>query len=142
MRVLNESKAVYGLLLAAILLTLPLFAQEFRGTITGNVLDPSGAAVPNARIEARNTGTVSVAIVQSNGTGAYTIPFLAPGTYKLTVNAAGFKQAIQDGIELHVGDRLQIDLKLQVGASSESITVTAEVEQLRTATASMGQTIN
>jgi hypothetical protein len=128
--------------LACALLAAALPGQEFRATITGTVLDTTGAAVPKVQIEARNVATSATATAQTNDTGAYTIPFLLPGTYTIKATANGFKQAVQAGVELHAGDKVQVDLKLEVGALSESVTVTAESEQLRTGTASMGQTIN
>ena len=129
-------------LAASLLFLTPSFAQEFRGTITGTVMDASGAAVPKAEIEARNVDTSAVTAARTNDAGVYTVPFLLPGTYTVTASADGFKKAVQKEVELHAGDKLQIDLKLEVGAPSDSVTVTAESEQLRTATASMGQTIN
>lgn len=129
-------------LAAAALFAWPLTAQEYRGTITGTVTDASGAAVPNVQVEARNTGTSALATARTNDAGAYTIPFLVPGNYSVTATANGFKQAVHPGIELHAGDKVQADLKLEVGVTTESVTITAEAEQLRTATASMGQTIN
>jgi len=128
--------------LAAVLLALPLAAQEYRATITGTVVDPSGAAVPNVQVDARNLETSVVTSARSNEAGVYTIPFLLPGTYDLMASAGGFKQAVRKGIELHAGDKVQSDLKLEVGVATETVTVAAESEQLRTATASMGQTVN
>lgn len=129
--------------LAAVLIAaVPLVGQEFRGTITGTVTDPSGAAVPGARVEATNVATATVATASSNEAGIYTIPFLLPGTYKVTATVQGFKQAVRDQLEVHAGDRVQADLKLEVGSSSETVTVDARAELLRTGSASMGQTIN
>lgn len=128
--------------LAALFLTTSVFGQEFRATITGTVTDTSGAAVPQAQIEVRNVATSSLATAQTNEVGAYTVPFLLPGTYTVKATANGFKQAVRDNLELHAGDKVQSDLKLEVGAISESVTVTTQSEQLRTGTASMGQTIN
>ena len=128
--------------LAALLLASVMFGQEFRATITGTVTDSSGAAVPKARIEARNIATSVLATAETNDVGAYTIPFLMPGTYTVKATANGFKQAVREGLELHAGDKVQTDLKLDVGAITESVTVAAVSEQLRTGTASMGQSIN
>jgi hypothetical protein len=133
----TAKSAFTGLLLAAV-----SFAQESRATIVGTVTDSTGAAVPNVQVEARNVDTSAIATAKTNDVGVYTIPFLLPGNYAVKATASGFKQAIHDSIELHVGDKAQIDLKLEVGAISESVTIKAESEQLRTATASMGQTIN
>jgi hypothetical protein len=118
------------------------FAQEYRGTITGSVTDATGALVPNAQIEVRNVGTSALATASTNESGLYTVPFLLPGSYVVTATAAGFKKALHEAVEIHSGDKVQVDMRLEVGAGSESVTVEAQSEQLRTATASMGQTIN
>lgn len=128
--------------LVAALFVFPVSAQEYRGTITGTVADSTGAAMPNTQVEARNVSTGATVTAMSNEAGIYSIPFLLPGTYNITASASGFKQAIRKGIEVHAGDRIQTDLVMEVGATSESVTVTANAEQLRTGTAAMGQTIN
>jgi hypothetical protein len=138
----TRTMTVSRLACAAALLLLPVAAQEYRGTITGTVTDVSGGAVPNAEVSARNAATSAVITARANETGVYTIPFLLPGTYDVSATANGFKQAVRKDVELHAGDKFQADLKLEVGATSETVTVTAESEQLKTATASMGQTIN
>jgi hypothetical protein len=106
------------------------------------VLEPSGAAMPKVQVEARNNATSASATSQTNDAGAYSIPFLLPGTYTVRATASGFKQASQTAVELHASDKVQVDFRLEVGALNESVTITAESEQLRTGTASMGQTIN
>ena len=128
--------------LACLLLASALIGQEFRATITGTVVDQSGAAVPKVQIEVRNVATSARATAETNDSGAYTIPFLLPGTYTVKATAKGFKQSVHTEMELHAGDKVQSDLKLEVGALTESVTVAAQSEQLRTGTASMGQTIN
>ncbi|HUA62450.1 MAG TPA: carboxypeptidase regulatory-like domain-containing protein [Verrucomicrobiae bacterium] len=143
MSVLTTLKMISRCALATgLLLALPLIAQEYRATITGTVTDPSGAPVPNVQVDARNIETSTTLSARTNESGIYTIPFVLPGIYNVTATVQGFKQAIRENVELHAGDKVQTDLKLEVGASSDKVTVTAESEQLRTATASMGQTIN
>lgn len=116
----------------------PLFAQETRGSITGRVTDPSGAVIPTVKVEALNVATnVSVTAV-TNEAGNYDIPYLLPGLYRLTAEAPGFKRTVRDGIELRVGDRLVVDLRLEVGAVTESVEVVAETPLLATATAAIG----
>jgi hypothetical protein len=124
------------LLLALILAGTFGWAQEFRATISGRVFDASGAAVPNAKIQAVNVATNEVTNATSDSTGAYTVPFLRPGQYKLTVTAQGFKSFIRENITLQVGQIAGIDVSLEVGAVSENITVTAEAALLETQTAS------
>lgn len=127
--------------LLALLCTASLNAQEFRATITGRVLDPQGASIPNARIIVTHlaTGTRSETLCASDG--QYAIPFLVPGDYKVEVTAKGFKRYIRETFAVAAGERLGLDPQLEVGAATETITVTAETSALDTATASMGQVI-
>ncbi|HEU0119116.1 MAG TPA: TonB-dependent receptor [Bryobacteraceae bacterium] len=121
---------------------LSLLAQEVRATVTGTVTDPQGAVVVGARITARNLGTGAIAEVTTNETGLYVAPFLPIGRYQLTVAMAGFKGAVVDALELRVGDRVQLNFTLEVGAAAETITVSGETVLLDTATSSNGQVID
>src|SRR5690349_2301219 len=120
--------------------TLPLFlllcsfatAQEFRATISGHVLDSSGAAVPGAKIQAINVDTNDTTTATTDNAGAYSIPLLRPGNYRLNASAAGFKQYIRDNVTLEVGKVAGIDINLEVGSISDSVQVTAEAELLDT----------
>ncbi len=118
------------------------FGQESRATIGGTVTDPTGAVVPGAIIEVKNTATNVSTKVSANDRGIYLVPALNPGTYTLAVTAAGFKNLVRNNLELRVGDRLNLDFELQLGASSESVQVTAEAPLLETATASSGTVID
>jgi len=112
--------------LGALIFAAASFAQESRATIVGTITDSTGAAVPNAQVEARNVDTAATVQARSNESGVYTIPFLLPGTYTVKAIANGFKQAVHEKIKLHVGDKVQADLKLEIGAISESVTVAAQ----------------
>lgn len=114
-------------------------AQDGRGTILGRITDASGAAVPNAGIEVLNQATGVSLSSKSNQQGNYEMPFLLPGFYRLSVAAAGFKNAVHDGVELRVGDRLKLDVALEVGQRAETITVTGETPLIETTAASLGQ---
>ena len=96
-------------LLALSLISSSVFAQEARGTIQGRVVDTSGFAVPGASVEVRNIATGVVSPMTSNEQGSYPVPFLIPGTYRVTVSLQGFSTFINDGIELHVADVLAVD---------------------------------
>lgn len=117
-------------------------AQEFRATISGHVLDVSGAAVPNAKIQAINSATNETTTASSDATGSYSIPFLRPGNYKLTATVPGFKQYIRENIVLEVGKVAGIDIALEVGEMTQSIEVTAEAALLETQTASRSGVVN
>src|SRR5215203_2786235 len=89
-------------------------AQEFRATISGYVYDSSGAAVPNAKIEAVNLANNTITTATSDHAGAYTLPFLTPGDYRLTAAASGFKQSVRDKVNLEVGRIVGINITLEV----------------------------
>ncbi|MGA2267398.1 MAG: carboxypeptidase regulatory-like domain-containing protein [Bryobacteraceae bacterium] len=118
-----------------------LFAQEYRGTFSGSVTDAQGAAIPNAKVVVTETQTGTKASTVSGVTGEYTIPFLAIGTYDIAAEAAGFKKFTQKGVTLSAGEHPVIDIRLEVGAVSEEVTVTAEAPILVTANPSLGQVI-
>src|SRR3954447_16577576 len=101
-------------------------AQSTTGTISGNVADSSGAAVANAKITATEVSTNTARSVQSATDGSYQILFLPIGTYKVDVNAPGFKKFEQTGIVLDVNRNARVDAALQVGAVSETVEVSAD----------------
>ncbi|MBV9081390.1 MAG: carboxypeptidase regulatory-like domain-containing protein, partial [Acidobacteriaceae bacterium] len=100
-----------------------------------------GSAVPGAKITATATATGTTTNTVSSATGAYTLPFLAPGNYNLTAQAQGFKQFQQSGITLNAGAQPVIDIKMEVGAVSENITVKEEAPLVTASNASVGQVI-
>jgi hypothetical protein len=100
-------------------------AQEFRGTLSGHVLDPSGAFVPDASILAINNDTGQNWAATTTSAGTYQIPYILPGTYTVTIRADGFKGIIQHNILLQAGESPVLDFKLEVGAVVETISVTA-----------------
>src|SRR5216110_1123832 len=102
------------------------FGQESRATLLGRVVDPTGAIVVGAKVRAINVGTNTAATSTTNEHGNYEIPYLAPATYRVEVELAGFKKLIQTDVELHVADRQAIDFKLELGAAAESVTVDAQ----------------
>ncbi len=130
-------------LVAALTVTLSIaaYAQEFRGTISGTVTDPAGALVANAKITAVETSTNSKAQTVSDSRGEYALPFLAPGKYDLTVELAGFRQAVQSGIQLGSGEHPVIDVHMVVGDVSQTLQVTEEAPMVNAENASTGQSI-
>ena len=105
---------------------LALFGQSDRGTITGTVLDPAGAVVPNAPIEAKNAATGAVYRIASSNTGNYTLSQLPVGTYEISVSAPGFKKAVRGGVDVASFTTYRVDFTLEVGSATESVTITAE----------------
>lgn len=111
---------------------LPILAQTDRGTITGVISDPAGAVVANAAIELRGVETGTVYPAVTSATGNYTFSQLPVGTYELTVAIPGFKKLTRSNIRVQVSQVIPVDLQLEVGSATESVTVTAEVTLLRT----------
>jgi hypothetical protein len=134
--------SIRRLLLTLILAGLALHAQEGTGTITGQVLDATGAGVPGARVIARNTQTGIERTAQSNDSAIYNFPILPIGTYNVTVEKEGFKKYVQTGFPLEIDQHARIDFKLEIGATSESVQVTAEAPLTQTDTSSVGSVID
>jgi hypothetical protein len=119
-----------------------LWAQETRAVLTGTVTDPQGSAVPAAKLEIKNLETNVVTSTLTNGSGIYAVPPLNPGKYSVSVAAPGFKVAVENNLELRSSDRKAVDFKLQLGTSSETVSVVAEAPLLDNVTASRSSTIN
>src|SRR6185369_8384831 len=120
----------YSLLL--LLFATALFGQGERGTLNGTVTDPSGAVVVGAAVKATNVETGVETTAPTTEAGVFRLPYLPPGTYRLSVTAPGFKNALRENVELGVAQTLTLDFKLEVGAASEQVTVSAEAPLLET----------
>jgi hypothetical protein len=130
------------LLLCAGVFVAPAAGQDFRGAITGRITDGTGAAVPGVTVTATNTATLVPTAVVSNETGNYSILFLTPGRCDVTAELGGFKTISREDIEVRIGDRLGLDLVMEVGDLEETISVTAATPLLNTTGGSLGQVID
>jgi hypothetical protein len=117
-------------------------AQEFRATVKGQVFDSSKGAVPGATVNVTNTDTNEVASAVTNSEGNYTVPFLRPGPYTLTVELAGFQKYTRTDMRLQVGETAVINVQLSVGQLSETVSVSAESPLLETGKADRGTVID
>jgi hypothetical protein len=128
--------------LAAILtLGTCVWAQTTLGTITGRILDPSGASVTGARITATHTGTGVVYRTASNDAGNYVLQQLPVGGYELSAEAPGFRRYVRKGITVNVAQTATLDATLEVGQVDQTMEVTGDVGALQTATSDLGTTI-
>ena len=118
--------------LAAALAATPVHAQTLYGSITGNVTDAQGANIPGATVTITNENTGLELTTQTDETGTYTIRNVAGGTYTLKATLQGFKEFVQTGIPIVVGNIARINGRLEIGALSESVTVTSEAALLKT----------
>jgi Carboxypeptidase regulatory-like domain len=117
-------------------------AQEFRGSISGRVTEASGAAVPGAAVTITNSATNTSTTATTNGSGDYTVLYLNPGQYVVAVEAKGFKKAVRQGIEVRVGDKLAVNLTLEVGDVADTVNISSDAPLLETNSASAGQVID
>ena len=125
----------------ALLLCAPAFAQLDAGVIVGRVTDQSGAVVPDAKITVVAIDTNFEYPTVTTANGDYRVPALHPGSYRLTVEAAGFKKMVREGLTLRMSENLQVDLKLEIGEVAESVEVTAAAPLLDTQTSSGGKVV-
>ncbi len=124
----------------AMLIPMAIFGQE-TATISGTVIDATGAGIPNAKVVATETRTGTKSNTVSNVSGQYTIPFLAAGTYEVTTEEQGFKKFVRSGLEIGSGDHPVIDIHLEVGEVTQSVEVAGDVPLINTENSSTGQTI-
>ena len=124
--------------LLSTLLALTAIAQDFRGTILGVVTDSSSASIAGATVTATNTATNVRTRATTASDGTFTILFLVPGSYSVSVESAGFKTVSREGITVQVQQRLRLDWSLAPGLVTESVVVTGEVPQLEVNNASTG----
>ena len=117
-------------------------AQDPRGTIGGRVVDRSEAVVIGAKVQVTNVDTKVTNIVQTNETGTFRVPFLIPGTYQVSAEMSGFKISSLENIELRVADTLDLTVRLEVGATSDRVTVTAGAPLLETGYSSTGTVVD
>jgi len=138
---MNRRFAVLAALVTLALSAVPVVAQLDRGVITGSVLDPSGAVVPQAAVTATNLETGVSTQAPTNEVGLFTLSNIPIGRYELKVVASGFKTYTRSGITLTVAQTLRLDVTLETGQVQESITVNAEVSLLKTDTAQIATTV-
>jgi hypothetical protein len=140
----NRSRFALALVASLLLLfagSLRTFGQESLASLAGKVTDPQNAVVIGATVTVISVETGVVQTAATNRTGEWRVQFLNPGHYSFEVNAAGFKGAQHDVIELQVGDQKTADVQLQIGAVTETVTVGAEGTLIDTDAAVSGTVI-
>ncbi len=117
-----------------------LLAQS--ASITGSISDPQRSVLPNIPITLTSQETGAAIQGKSNGSGVYSLPFVQPGTYTLSADAPGFKRYEQTNITFVVGQKINIDIQLQIGGTSESVTVDGNGIEMNTTDASVSTVID
>jgi hypothetical protein len=142
---MSPAKVMKGLVITSLLLVgaLTASAQTIgNATLRGSVKDPNGAVVPKASVTVTLDRTRSERKVQTNDEGSFTVTSLDPGTYTVTVEVSSFKKYVQSGLVLSPSETKGIDIRMEVGVATESVTVTATAsEEIKTETGERSNTI-
>ncbi len=126
-------------LLAA--LVAPAQAQQFNGTLRGVVQDSTGGVLPGAAISVVEVSTNDTRSLTSDARGSWVLPNLKPGTYRIVVSIDGFKTAAIDNVKLDVQGIRDVEIKLEVGAAAETVTVSGQAAAVEVTSSTMSQTI-
>jgi hypothetical protein len=132
---------VVALTLCLLFTSLLAFGQVGNGSITGTVTDQVGAVVAGAAVQAKNSETGVAFSAVSTNTGNYTIPNLGVGVYTITVTVKGFKTYIHTNLAVGAEQTVRQDVALDVGNTTESVTVTAESSLLKTDSAELAANV-
>ena len=127
-------------LFASLGLSAALYAQE-RATLVGTVTDPSGGVVPAVKVTVTSTDTSVSRTAETNSAGSYSVPDLNPGNYSVHAEIQGFRSYERTGVILHVNDTLRVDIQLQVGEVTQSVTVSEAAVRIQTESAEVSDTV-
>lgn len=141
MRTATQRLSVLLLVIGMLVTPLTATAQTYTATLTGTVADPQGSAVSNAKVVAINQGTKLEYTAKTSDSGNYTIPFLPVGAYTISVEAPGFKKLTSNEIKLEVNQTARVNLDMQVGGVSETVTISDVAPILQTESVTVGNVI-
>jgi hypothetical protein len=119
-------------------LSVPLFGQSARGTITGTVVDNSGGVVPGVEITATNVDNGTVTRTVTTDVGLYRIPYVVPGKYRVSATLTGFKTTVRENVDVLPTQTVTVNLKLEVGELSQQVTVVEAAPMLEASTSEIG----
>ncbi len=139
--VIQKGKTCLTLFALLLGLALRASAQVTTANVVGTVTDNTGAVLANAKVTVTNTGTNNARTVTTDDSGAYTVNLLSIGIYSVKVEATGSKGFAVTGITLVGGDRTRVDAKMEIGATTETVNITADASVLQTDTATVGTAI-
>src|SRR5437867_8233901 len=137
------SRCAVTLMFALAIGSLPaVYSQTVTATLTGTLSDQTGAVVPGVSVTARNQGTQLEYSAESNSAGVFTIPFLPVGIYVVSVELTGFKKAVTNPIKLEIDQIARVDLKMELGQISDTISVTGVAPILQTESVTVSNVIS
>jgi hypothetical protein len=129
---MSRSRNLSSILLLSLLLAVPALAQRVASTIRGTVKDTTGAVIVGAKVSVKNEATGLARASETNASGSYAFADLPIGTYSITIEYPGFKNSLTRGILLNVADVREVDIKLEAGAISESVSVEVPAVSVKT----------
>ncbi|MEX2262576.1 MAG: carboxypeptidase regulatory-like domain-containing protein [Bryobacteraceae bacterium] len=132
---------VPAIALALALTQGPAFSQQITGAINGVVRDNSGAVLPATNLTATNVDTALEVNAITDETGGYTFPLLRPGRYRVSVEKQGFQRLVRENVVVNTSETLRLDLDMQLGAVTETVTVTAQTPLLQSEQATLGHVV-
>ncbi len=141
LKILTTLSLLAGLALG-VFAPIPLYAQVAGATLLGTVMDPTGAVIPNAQVSIKNTATNATRSVRTDAVGYYAAPNLLPGTYEVTVSAPGFSTAVRTGIVLTVGAQQVLNLSPQVGESTQTVQVNADIAAVQLSSSALSAVVD
>ena len=142
MKISGKTLGQVFLIVMSGLLSASLFAQGGLATLSGEVTDPKELPVVGAKVLVVNVATGDTYSLSTNGSGIYTAPSLLPGLYRVTVNQQGFEQVVKPDVELHAADNISVDFSLEIGTTTQTVTVTGGAPIIDTTTSSLGGLVN
>ena len=129
-------------LVLCILSGLPMAAQEASGRVLGVVTDPSGSLIPNAKVTVTNVDTGIGSETVTKDDGSYQVLLLPVGSYRVAAEAQGFRRSVTASQKLEINQSLKIDVKLEVGATTETVQVEANASGVETVVATLGSVVS
>ena len=135
------SRSLLSIAMIALLAASLLHSQSATSSLKGTVYDPNSLVVPGAKLVLTNVATNEKRSATTNGLGYYAFPVLPPSTYRIEVDAAGFKRFVRDNIQLDVASAATMNVDLQIGSNTDAITVTEQAPLLEGGSSSLGHVI-
>ncbi len=127
--------------LIAVLTATTVWGQGLTGSISGLVKDPNGAVIPKAKVVAKNVGTNAESETMTDDTGYYRILNLVPAEYTVSVEATGFRKTTTSPVQLGLSQAMRLDVSLEIGQVTETVTVTTTASQINTDNAQLGHEV-
>jgi Carboxypeptidase regulatory-like domain/TonB-dependent Receptor Plug Domain len=135
-------RSLFLVVLLALAIPSVMLAQQYSGTVTGTVTDPTGGSVAGVTVTATNVGTNATYDAITSDLGVYNFAQLPVGTYDISVKGSGFKESIAKGVEVHTSTVTEANIALQMGAASEVVTVEASDVQVQTTSSAVGEVVS